>query len=280
MRAYGLFDGRIVGVGREVEREACLSVERHGVFHDVFLQVVFVADRPLCVTYGSRVSQLFPKLLAQVGGKGREQHDEVAQDGCFVAFQLAQFVYANHESTHRSVIGEVFDVYGYFLDELMDGLEFVACRFAFLGGKEFSLAAVEERPELLQKAVYAVYAVRVPRFRHFDRTEEHLVHAQCVGAILFNNHVGVDYVVFGFAHFLDSPPTNVFAVLKDELCVGKFRTPGLEGFKVEHVVRNDVDIDIQWGDIVLVFQAEGNEGVGVFDAIDEVAPSLDHALVD
>ena len=34
------------------------------------------------------------------------------------------------------------------------------------------------------------------------------------------------------------------------------------------------------GDLVLVFQVQGNEFIGSVDAVHEVRPSLDHTLVD
>ena len=42
---------------------------------------------------------------------------------------------------------------------------------------------------------------------------------------------------------------------------------------------DDVHIDVNGGHIVLVFQAETDEGVGVFDSIDKVGASLNHSLV-
>ena len=36
---------------------------------------------------------------------------------------------------------------------------------------------------------------------------------------------------------------------------------------------------MEWGSVVLFFQIQGYECIGIFDAIDEVTPSLNHTLV-
>ena len=128
--------------------------------------------------------------------------------------------------------------------------------------------------------MHAVYAVGVPWLREFYWAEEHLVHAEGVGTELIDNHVGVDDVEHGLGHLLDRPSTYVFAIFEDELGGGEVGTPCFEGLGVEYVGRDDVDVDVDWGDVVLVLKAVGYEGVGVLDSVDEVATALNHALVD
>ena len=110
--------------------------------------------------------------------------------------------------------------------------------------------------------------------------EEHLVEAKGVGAVVLDYHVGVDDVVHRLRHFLDGPAADVLAVLEDEVCRSVLGAPGLEGFEVEDVVLHDVHIHMNGCDVVLVFEAEGDEGVGLLDAIDEVGAALYHALID
>ena len=81
----------------------------------------------------------------------------------------------------------------------------------FVGHQIIAIAVVEQRPEFLDEAVHAVYAVRVPRFGLFHRTEEHLVHAERVCAVFLYNHVRIDNVEHGLAHFFNSPAADVFA---------------------------------------------------------------------
>ena len=56
-------------------------------------------------------------------------------------------------------------------------------------------------------------------------------------------------------------------------------TPRLEFLNIEHVVANDVHVDVQRSHVVAVLQAQRHKGVGVLDAINEVASALNHALV-
>ncbi len=128
--------------------------------------------------------------------------------------------------------------------------------------------------------MHAVDAVGVPGLRELYWTEEHLVHAEGVGTELVNNHVGVDNVEHGLGHLLDRPSTDVFAIFEDELGRGEVGTPCFEGFCVEYVGRDEVDVDVDRGDVVLVFETVGYEGVSVLDTVDEIATALYHALVD
>ena len=46
------------------------------------------------------------------------------------------------------------------------------------------------------------------------------------------------------------------------------------------IVRYDIYVYMDRGDLLLVFQVQGNEFIGSVDAVHEVRPSLDHTLVD
>ena len=113
----------------------------------------------------------------------------------------------------------------------------------------------------------------------FYRAEEHFVHAESVGTVFVDNHIGIDNVEHGFTHLFHSPSADVLAVFQNKLGSFVFWTPCLEGFKVQNIIGYDIHIHVEWGSVVLVFQIQGHECIGIFDAIDEVAPSLNHALV-
>ena len=119
----------------------------------------------------------------------------------------------------------------------------------------------------------------IPFVSQFYRAEEHLVHTQRIGTVFLDNHVGIYDVEHRFRHLFNRPTADILAVFEDKLGGIVFRTPVLEGFHVEHVVRHDVHIHVEWGSVVLVFQAQRHEGIGILDAIYEIASSLNHTLV-
>ena len=139
--------------------------------------------------------------------------------------------------------------------------------------------AEEQSPELFQEAVYAVDTVRIPGLGLFYRAEEHLIHTQRIRTVFLYNHIGINHVEHGFAHLFNSPAADVFAVFQDKLCGSVLRTPCLECFRVENVVGHDVDIHMERGSVVLVFQIQRYECIGILDAIYKVASSLNHTLV-
>ena len=73
---------------------------------------------------------------------------------------------------------------------------------------------------------------------------------------------------------------DIFTIFQYELCVVVFRTPVLESLYIQQIVRYDIYVYVDRGDLVLVFQVQGNEFIGSVDAVHEVRPSLDHTLVD
>jgi len=53
-----------------------------------------------------------------------------------------------------------------------------------------------------------------------------------------------------------------------------------EAFQIEYVVAYDVDVHVNGGHLVGLFQVVGNKGIRVLDAIHEIGTSLYHTLVD
>ena len=124
-------DGFIIGISREVEGEASLTVERDGVLDGVFLLVVFVAYRPLSVAYRSGVAQCFPQFFCQMRSERSNQDNQSLQYFLVAALQGTEFIHTNHECTDRSILREGFDVTSYILDKFMDRLQFFLSRFTF-----------------------------------------------------------------------------------------------------------------------------------------------------
>jgi len=213
------------------------------------------------------------------GAKGGQEDDEGLQNVAAGALLLCQFADGYHEGRYAGVVGEHFDVFRHLLDEFVERLEAVLAGGGVANG-ELSVLGEVEVPCLAQEAEAAVDTVGVPRLALVDGAEEHLVEAQRVGAVLLDDFVGVDDVEHRLRHLFDGPSTDVFVVLEDKFCRGVFGAPGAEGVAVEHVVLYDVDVDVDGGHVILVFQAVGDERVAVFDAVDEVGASLYHALVD
>jgi len=127
--------------------------------------------------------------------------------------------------------------------------------------------------------MYPVDTVRIPRFALLERAEEHLVHTQRIGTVIFHDVVGIDNIEHRFGHLLDCPTADIFAILEDKLGIGKLRTPSPEGIQVEQVVAHDIDIDVDLLRLVLIFQTQRDELVGSHNTIDEIGTSLNHTLV-
>ena len=130
----------------------------------------------------------------------------------------------------------------------------------------------------------AVNAVGVPWLRLFYRTEEHLVQTQCVSTVFLYYHVGIDDVEHRLRHLLNSPSAYILSVFQYKFGIVVFRSPCLEGIDVENVVLHDVDINVYWSSLVLVFQTcrheYGSLGVVVaVYAIYKVGAALYHTLV-
>lgn len=64
------------------------------------------------------------------------------------------------------------------------------------------------------EAVHTVDTVRIPRLGLLYRTEEHLVHTQCIRTVFLNNHIGINDVEHGFTHLLHSPAADVFTIFQ------------------------------------------------------------------
>ena len=118
--------------------------------------------------------------------------------------------------------------------------------------------------------MYAVDTIGVPGLTLLKRTKEHLVQAECVGTIALDDHIGVDDIVHRLAHLLDGPSADVLAILEDEVSRSVLGAPSTEGFEIELIVVDDIHIHMDGGRVVLILEAEGDEGIRILDAVDEV----------
>ena len=210
-----------------------------------------------------------------------------------LALQLRQLVHANHEGRDAGVVGEHLDVLRHLLDEFVERLQLVL-RSLLVCCDVITTSRTTKVPELLQEAMTAVDTVGVPGLRLLHRTEEHLIQTQRVGAVAFNNHIGIHHVEHRLRHLLDSPAADILAILEHELCIVVFRTPSLEGLEVENVGRDNVHVDVDGCELIV-----GSTGLGSFlhhvqaeehrmtsllaglvIAIDEVRTTLYHTLID
>ena len=104
--------------------------------------------------------------------------------------------------------------------------------------------------------MYTVNTVGIPRLGLLYRTQEHFIHTQGIGSVFLNNHIRVYYVVHGLTHLFNRPSANIFAVFQNKFGIVVFGTPVLEGFHVEHIIGNDVDIHMKRSHVILILQAQ------------------------
>ena len=273
-------DQRLNLLGGDTQRqrhlEPHLAVERHGVLKRVLHQEVGVELGVVCIAHRAFVAQEVPELLGDVGCEGREKHCKRLQDCSFVA--LTKLVEANHKCRNRGVEREVFDILSNLLDGLVEGFELGGCGLLVAHGEVASLVEVLS-PEAAQEFVHTVNAVGVPRFALLQRTEEHFVHTESVGAVVVHNVVGIYHIEHTLTHLLNSPTADVFAVLQDELCIVELGAPSAECIEVENVVLHDVYINVNFLSVILFAQTERYEFVGTHNAIYEVGATLNHTLI-
>ena len=65
--------------------------------------------------------------------------------------------------------------------------------------------------------------------------------------------VRINDIVHALRHFLDSPATDVFAILQDKLSILIFGTPFLERIHIELIVAHNIHVNMNGGYVVLVF---------------------------
>ena len=161
----------------------------------------------------------------------------------------------------------------------MQGLQ-LGCGSLLVGELILAKAVVEQTPQTAQELMHTVDTVGIPRLRLLQRTEEHLVHTQRIGAVCLNDIVGIHDVEHRLRHLLDRPAADILAVLQDELGINELGTPLAEGLQVEHIVANDIHIDVDLLRFVLIAQTERHKLIGAHHAINEVRATLNHTLVN
>ncbi|HHT17903.1 MAG TPA: TRAM domain-containing protein, partial [Papillibacter sp.] len=83
-----------------------------------------------------------------------------------------------------------------------------------------------------------------------------------VGTIFLYYIIGIDYIVHGFAHLLDSPSANIFAVFKNE-----FETDIMDAFNKSRIGKTET---------VLV---EGRRGVYLYGRSSAESPDIDGVVL-
>ena len=127
--------------------------------------------------------------------------------------------------------------------------------------------------------MHAVDTVRIPRFALLERSEEHFVHPQRIGTVIFNDMIGIHHIEHRLRHLFDRPAAQVFTVLENKFRIGELGTPGPERLQIEQVVAHDVHIDMNLLGIVLVFQPQRHEFIRTDDTVYEIRAPLDHTLI-
>ena len=208
--------------------------------------------------------------------KRREQNEKRLEDSSLGT--VLKFIQSNHERAYRSIEREILNIFLFLANQLMESLQFILCR-SLIGNKPF-LPVPEQAPELLEEAIDTVNTLGIPRLRLLKRTEEHLVKPQGIGSISVADLIRIDHIVHRLRHLLNSPSTDILSVFEDELSIRILRPPSLEGFKIQAVAADNVDIDMDLCSLILILKTIGDEGIGPYDAIDKVGPTLDHSLID
>ena len=113
----------------------------------------------------------------------------------------------------------MLDIPCYFLDEFVQRLEFVG--IGCVVGYCEVVPLVEERPEFLEEAEHAVDSLGVPRLALLERSKEHFVEAKGVGAVFFNNIIGIYHIIHRFTHLLHCATADVFAIFENKFGIGK-----------------------------------------------------------
>ena len=152
--------------------------------------------------------------------------------------------------------------------------------------------------------MYTINTVGIPRFRHLEWTEEHLVQTQGIRTVLSHCIIWVHDIEHRFGHLLNRPTANVLlwshwradiwiilygsAVCKDKLRILELRHPVTEGIDIQNVVLDDIHVYVDrlnfifvlWVVDEVVADKEVARCAFADIAINEVRTTLDHTLVD
>src|ERR1700744_845341 len=259
-----------------------------------------------------------PEFFGHVRSVGRQDHDQFSQHILFMTFEVGEFVDADHQRADAGVEGEALGGFFHLFDGPVNTFQFLFR--GGVRGPDLSFRLVEEQaPEFTEEAVDAFDAFCIPGLALFDGAEEHFIHPEGIGAVFVHQVVGINRVVKAFAHLFHFHAADVLPVFEDEFGVGVLGAPVPKGVGIQLDAVYDVDVDMELGNIDLAYldivvvekvayvetddlvelrvgsdppETGGNEnggfsrqfgditGTGEFEAVDETAAALDHALVD
>lgn len=121
MSECGLLYLFLTHIGGNLYIEAGLAIERYGIVDRRFLEIFLIPLRPPgiadgCITAESRV----PEFLGDMGSEWCEYYKKIRQHLTRMTLHLCEFVDADHECRHRSIVGEGLYIACNFLDKLVD----------------------------------------------------------------------------------------------------------------------------------------------------------------
>ena len=147
----------------------------------------------------SGMAEFMPQLLADVRREGCDHDDSRFQSlpvhAALLLRQGEQVVVALHETGDDRVQAEVLKSLGDRVDHLVARADHLA------GGLDVLILILHDQVvEPAQEAVYAVDASVVPLRIQLGRTDEQLVHAQGIAAVILHQLVRGNHVALGLAH--------------------------------------------------------------------------------
>ena len=140
---------------------------------------------------GRGVAELRPELFGQVWDEGRQHADEAIE---LVASQGFGLVDKLEDGGDGGVETEFFDVLAYFGNEAVE--VFLSClinRFIW-SKRDGGVFVCGESPDFLEEALKPDDVAGGPRLTGFEGAHVHFIEAESVGAVVFDDIVGVDNI--------------------------------------------------------------------------------------
>lgn len=173
---------------------ADLAVHLHGHFHFVVDAERGLVAWPGLERDGGRVAPELPDFFRHVGREGRDAEEKRCRSFFRQLFQRRELVQEHHHRGDGRVERKVLDVLGDLFDRPMNEPFCCVVDGVDRGPREHGEHAIAEAHDALDLG-------RLPRFHSLQGAHEHLVEPQTIGAVGFDDIVGVDDVAARFRHF-------------------------------------------------------------------------------
>ena len=156
---------------------------------------------------GESFTETLPKFLRNVRSKGRKQRQERAESGERPRLQADKLVGKNHQLGDGGIESEGFYILARLFDRGVDDPQLLRRQLDLGKGWTHHPGAFlrllhGQTPNASEKPIDAFNAFRAPGFRLFERTHEHFVEPQRIGAVVRDDVVGVDHIAAALRHFL------------------------------------------------------------------------------